>query len=186
MFTLGKSGFFRVAICALVATAAVAIRADTTGITPDDIFRADGLVRDGKWLVLQSEGDLHKRVWALQQSDEAVRSATSTHRSLQPELIQGQNTIERIADQRASLLKTIDGFKGKTDNDSIDAMNRAITQSDQLWSKLVREQEMLDGLSQRESQVEEARRDSSAGSWTRRPRRMRLSRAIPIWRRMTC
>ncbi len=141
----------------LVATAAAAIRADTTSITPDDIFRTDGLVRDGKWLVLQAESDVHNRVWALQQSDEAVRSATSTHRSLQPELIQGQNTIEAIADQRASLLKTINGFKGKTDNDSIDAMNRTITQSDQLWSKLVREQEMLDGLSQRESQVEEAR-----------------------------
>src|ERR1700728_4649170 len=91
MITKGTSSVFAVVLCALLFATTSAIRADTAAQTPDDIFRADGLVRQGKWLVLQAESDVHQRVWALQQTDEAVRSPTSTHRSLQPEHTRGLN-----------------------------------------------------------------------------------------------
>jgi predicted aspartyl protease len=157
MVTKGMSSVFAVVLCALLVKTTTASRADTTGATPDDIFRVDGLVREGKWLVLRAESDLHQRVWALQQSDEGVRKATSTHRSLLPELTRGRDMLHELADQSTAVQKTLDSLKDKKDNDSIDVYNNAITQFDELRSKILNEQETLIGLNEREGQVEEAR-----------------------------
>ena len=157
MVMKGTSSIFAALLCALLAMTASAIRADTAGATPDGIFRARGLVREGKWLVLQAESDLHQRVWALQQSDEAVRSATSTHRSLVPELVLGLKTLNQLNDQSIEVEKRLDRLKDKNDSDSIDAYNNTLTQADELRSQTFNEQEMLVGLYEREGLVEEAR-----------------------------
>ncbi len=144
-------------LCALLLKITTATRADATDTTPDDIFRADGLARQGKWLVLRAESDLHQRVWTLQQSDEGVRKATTTHRSLLPELIRGIDMLQELDDQSDAVLKTINSSKDKKDDESIDAHNNAVTQFDQLRYKRVNEDEMLSGLYEREGQVEESR-----------------------------
>lgn len=157
MVTKGTSSVFAGVLCALLFAATSAIRADSAAQTPDDVFRADGLVRQGKWLVLQAESDVHQRVWALQQTDEAVRSPTSTHRSLQPEQTRGLNALTELSHQFDDVQKTIDSLKNKTDGDSVDAYNNAITQMDVLRSRIITEQESLQGMYEREGQVEEAR-----------------------------
>jgi clan AA aspartic protease (TIGR02281 family) len=146
-----------IAFCALYVTATAAIRADTTTPTSDSVFRSRGLVQNGKWLVLYAESDLHQRVWTLRQSDEAVRGATSTHRSLRPEVMHDEQLAESFADQREALEKRCDAWKGKTDDQSIDNLNITIAQADAFWSKLINEEETIDGLVEREGQVEEAR-----------------------------
>jgi hypothetical protein len=157
MIAKGTSRIVAVVLCVVLAKTTTAIRADTTDATPEYVFQADGLVRQGNWLVLQAESDLHKRVWSLQQSDEAVRSATSTHRSLMPTVTRGIETLHSLAEQSDEVDKSLDGLKEKKDDASIDTYNNGITQLDELRAKIITEQEMLTGLLEREGQVEEAR-----------------------------
>lgn len=157
---MGPRQPFRViafAFCALFTTAAAAIRADASSTSADAVFRSFALVQNGKWLVLAVESDVHDRVWVLKQSDDAVRGATSTHRSLQPEITRDDQLAATYAEQRQALLKQSDAWKGKTDSQSIDNYNITSSQADVLWSKLIKEQETIDGLIEREGQVEEAR-----------------------------
>ena len=151
------SRILAVVLCVVLAKTTTAIRADATDATPENVFQADGLMRQGNWLLLQAESDLHQRVWSLQQSDEAVRSATSTHRSLMPVLTHGIETLHALAHQSDVVDKRLDRLKDKKDDESIDTYNNGITQLDELRVKIITEQETLNGLLEREGQVEEAR-----------------------------
>jgi clan AA aspartic protease (TIGR02281 family) len=148
------SFIFAVSVIALLTAATTPLRADTS---PDAVFHQLGLQRDGKWLVLPAENELHQRIWKLQQSDESVRGSTSTHRSLRPELVRGYDTLDKLAEQRNSEIKILDGLKTKNDEQTIDIFNSTLAHSDLLWSQFIKEDEMIDGLIEREGQVEEAR-----------------------------
>jgi hypothetical protein len=145
------------ALCAIFIKTTTAISADTTDANPDDVFQADGLVREGNWLLLRAEGNLHKRVWSLQQSDEAVRSATSTHRSLMPTVTRGIETLHVLAEKSDEVDKLLDSLRDKKDDESIDTYNNRLTDLDRLRAQIITEQEALNGLLEREGQVEEAR-----------------------------
>jgi hypothetical protein len=125
-----SSRIVAIVLCSLLTAVAASVRAEVTSGTPEAIFQDRGLVRYGKWLVFPAEGELHDRVWLLKQSDEAVRSTTSTHRSLLPQVMRDLESMNTLVEQRDAADKHIDDLKGKTDDQSIDDYNNTITQSD--------------------------------------------------------
>jgi clan AA aspartic protease (TIGR02281 family) len=155
--TANRTSRILAGVLCVVLTKTTAIRADGNDATSDNVFQADGLLRQGNLLVLQAESDLHQRVWSLQQADEAVRGATSTHRSLVPTETRGIETLHQLSDQFDEVDKSLDRLKDKKDDASIDTYNEGITQLDEIRARIITEQEMLNGLMEREGQVEEAR-----------------------------
>jgi clan AA aspartic protease (TIGR02281 family) len=124
---------------------------------PEAVFQGRGLTHSGPWLVFPAESEIHDRVWALKQTDDAVRGTTGTHRSLLPDVERGLNSLSELEKQRDTVLKGLDRFKNKQDDQSVDAFNNTITQADVLWSKAIKQSESIDGLIEREGQVEETR-----------------------------
>jgi clan AA aspartic protease (TIGR02281 family) len=149
LFTIGLALIFELAVPADGDAVAPA--------SPDAVFAQRGLTQSNKWLVLPAESDIHDRVWALRQVDDAVRGTTSTHRSLVPDVIRGREALRDLIKQQDALQKVMDANKGKTDDRSVDNYNTALTQSDVLAAKIIRQSEAIEGLVEREAQVEETR-----------------------------